>query len=77
MKISAEQVEALAPLFGQRATCFLVGSIYADGDGWSLMVHAIPHERRLAVRAACNGSLTFPRNRKPKSPAKPAEPAAA
>ena len=66
LKLTDTQIAALAPFFGQRETCFLVASIYADGSGWSLQVHAIPEDRRLAVRAACAGELKLSPRRKPR-----------
>ena len=68
VKLSGAQVEDLKPLFGRKDSTFLVASVFADGNGWSLQIHAIPAARRLATRAALDGSLKLPKARKAKAP---------
>lgn len=62
--LSAEQVRQMAPVLGLTGTRALVAAVHPDGSGWALNIHALPGERRDAIRAACAGTLTLPRARR-------------
>lgn len=66
--LTADQVKCLAPVLGLQGTRVLVAAVHPNGTGWQLDIHALPGERRDAIRAACAGTLTLPRPRKPKAP---------
>ena len=57
------QVEELKPFFGMGGGHVLVAAVHPNGSGWQLDVHALPAERRDAIRAACSGELRLPRKR--------------
>lgn len=46
-----------------RGSYCLVASIAPEASRWTITVHALPAERREAIRAACAGTLTIKRKR--------------
>jgi hypothetical protein len=51
-------------------TVVLVAAVHPNGHGWQLDIHALPGDRR-DIRAACAGTLKFPRRRESAATANP------
>lgn len=66
-------LDAMPPRLRWRDTWVLVAALRpADPgqDGWRLDIHALPGERRDAIRAACAGTLKLKRERRIKATGK-------